>query len=70
MTLRLPFCAVPTLLLVCAVAHVIVVAIIAAAGDVTVPIHSITGGGQVALERLFHGDLSGAVEGFAAMLRG
>jgi hypothetical protein len=70
MTLRLPLYALPTVLALCALAHALGVAAVHGAWHVSVPLDALTAGGQVTLERLFQGDLGGALEAFAAIFRG
>jgi hypothetical protein len=70
MTLRLPNAAIPAVLALCALAHLCVALAPHAALHVDVPVDALAAGGGVALDRLFAGDLAGALEGVAAIFRG
>jgi hypothetical protein len=70
MTCRLPLTILPAAFALCALVHLAAVAAVQAAWDVGVPVDALSAGIGVALDRLLHGDLGGALEGLAAIFRG
>jgi hypothetical protein len=70
MTSRLSLALLPTVLALCMLAHMTAVSVVHAAWEVGVPVDGLSAGIGVALDRLLHGDLGGALEGLAAIFRG
>jgi hypothetical protein len=70
MTCRPPLAIVPTALALFALTQLTTAAVVHAAWDVGVPVDALSAGIGVALDRLLHGDLGGALEAAAAIFRG